>query len=64
MDSGQECAQQAEEKYWLPEEQKEESNYQLRPHLVWPFCYDLLGTCPIMGAGRKERISLCYIPNL
>ena len=37
MDSGQEWEQQAEEKYWLPEEQKEESNYQLRPHLMWPF---------------------------
>ena len=30
-------AHQAEEKYWLPEEQKEENSYQLKAASMWPF---------------------------
>ena len=33
----QECVLQAEEKFWLPEEQKVERNYQLRAQTLWSF---------------------------
>ena len=37
MDFVQECVLQAEEKFWLPEEQKVERNCQLRPQTLWSF---------------------------
>ena len=43
MDSEQEWPQQVEEKYLQQEEQKEEKNYQRRPHICGLFFFQKIG---------------------